>query len=124
MTTFFEVKGNVKFNGVEYKKDTIVSGEVSEFQSLVNDGLFFVLEDAETLEQAQEIVESSKKTIEDEEIEVPPENTWGPKPDKEEEETPSTEEEDEEESEEGDEVDTSNEDEEESLSDDDDDELS
>jgi hypothetical protein len=81
MTTFFHIKSTVKHNGTTYTKDSVLQGELVEFQTLVNDGLFAVLEGAETLEEAEQIVADSKITPEAQAKED--ENTWGPKDKKE-----------------------------------------
>lgn len=93
MTTYFEVKGNVKHNGDSYLKGAVVTGELNDFQGLVNDGLFEVIEGVDSLEEALQSVAENKVLEETPEEVAEESNTWGPQPDQEEivEETPEEE---------------------------------
>lgn len=118
MTTYFEIKNNVKHNGDFYQKGSVIGGELDEFQGLVNDGLFEVVDGATSLEEATELVAENKVLDETPEEVAEESNTWGPQPDEEEpvEETPKTdgEEKTEEEPKDEDDKSTSSEEEEES----------
>lgn len=67
----YKVLKNIKHNGTYYSEGSTIDGEEGAYSQLVEDGFLCVDDGIEK----EEVVES---TIEKE---IPPENTWGPKPD-------------------------------------------
>lgn len=79
MTKIYQVQSNVRHNGDSYVKGTLLSSDES-FDQLVSDGLFKVIEGAETIEEAKKIVEEEKEleSMENESGDVAQANTWEP----------------------------------------------
>ena len=82
-TTIFQVLSNLNHSGTRYTKGQIFEGNLAEFGNLVTDGVLRVVNGAESIEEAKEIVAKEGETAVAESTtpEKEPENTWGPKPD-------------------------------------------
>jgi len=81
--SIFKVNSNFKHNGQPYQKDTVFEGTTEEFGHLAEAGVLTIVEGAKNVDEAVDIiVEEAKKDDEKEKIEIAPENTWGPQPDK------------------------------------------
>lgn len=77
MPKYFKVLSNLKHNGEDFKKDSIISGEMAQLEHLVKDGVLVVVEGAESLEDAKVLANTS--ITPEEAPEVPaaePVNTW------------------------------------------------
>lgn len=81
MTTYFLVKSNIRHNGTNFERDTIISGELSEFKALVDDGALYHIKGAKSEEEAKELLAELEADKEEEAGETEPEDTWGAKPD-------------------------------------------
>ena len=87
MNKIFLVLRNLKHNGEELAKGSLFEGTLEGFQQLVDMGVLRVVEGAETLEQAAEIVKGEvDAAVQKAEATaaVAPKDVWAPQPAKEE----------------------------------------
>lgn len=77
MSTFFKVLSNLKHNGDEFKKDSVIEGEMEQLGHLVNDGVLLVVDGADSLEDAKELAKGDLSPVEAQEMpKNEPANTW------------------------------------------------
>lgn len=78
----YHVLSNIKHNGEEFKKGSFIEGALGEYTGLVEAGALAIVEGADTIEEAKEIVGKPAETpTATEAPKVEEQNTWGPRPD-------------------------------------------
>lgn len=75
------VVSNLKHDGTDYKKGQFIDSEPSVFQGLINEGVLRVIDGAETVKEAEEILAEEVAAAGDEEVAAAPKDTWGAVPD-------------------------------------------
>ena len=87
--SIFQVTTNISHNGNQLKIGEIFEAELAEFEHLVKSGALKLIEKAESVMEAKDIIEADKAVAPEKmEVAVDEQNTWGPK--KEEVKTPET----------------------------------
>lgn len=82
--SIFHVLSNLKHNGQVFEKGTLFAGEENQHQDLVKIGVLAVIDGAETVEEAKEIIGVNAEQAKAPEAEAPkttPQDTWGAQPD-------------------------------------------
>lgn len=85
--SIFLVQSNLKHDGVNFAKGSFIQGDADQFDILVQDRVLKLVEGANTMDEAKEMVDIEKESEPAEEKAPQPKDTWGPTAEKTEEKT-------------------------------------